>query len=117
MIGIRYRETLRSLFLNDPEDISKDSIDDTVIRGHELLITWSMLRLGLHFERQNSYTTIPSTISVYPIVDRMEDCWAFFEDVSIQDLQRKFASGAFHPFTRDVNGFSFFHVSSDHMSF
>lgn len=117
MIGIRHRETLRSLFLDDPEGMFRDSIDDTVIEGHEVLITWSLLRLGLYWERQNSCMTIPLILSVFPIIENMMNHWSFIMDVSILDLQKKFASGAFHPSMRDVDGFSFFHVSSDPMRF
>jgi hypothetical protein len=77
----------------------------------ELSMMWAKLGFGLTFTRQHPYGRIFPSLSTYPVGQVGKAIADMIVNGSVRDLQKKFSSGALHPFLRDPKGFSLLHVS------
>lgn len=70
-----------------------------------------LAKFQLTVEQANPHGCLISSISTYPVISSIWDHWNLIENGTIDEIQQAFASGALHPFTRDVNGDDLLHVS------
>lgn len=92
-------------------DTSAES-QHTVCETREFLIWWRVFGFGRRWEFQYPYGSILPSLSVHPIVKYFDnDVHMLIDTGSIQDIQRYFATGELHPFTRNIHGQTLLHVS------
>jgi hypothetical protein len=90
---------------------SKYSMEDAISESREILITWSFLKIGLHWDRRYPYGNFSLCPSTYPIVHSLGQFGDLMQSGSVEDVQQRISSGALHPYVRDVYGESLLHVS------
>jgi hypothetical protein len=90
---------------------SKHIMEDAISETREVLISWSFLRLRLHWDRKYPYGSFGRSPSIYPVVKSIHQYFYLIEEASIQDIQQMISSGALHPYVTDEDGQSLLHVS------
>jgi hypothetical protein len=90
---------------------SKYTMENAVSEAYEVLIVWSFLRLGLHWDRRYPYGSFGLYPSIYPVVNGLGNYFSLIRYSSVYDIQQKINSGALHPYIRDGRGNSLLHVS------
>lgn len=112
-IGIQQRRTTRSVVVYSKEHTA-DTVGRVSITSDNYDAFWGLLGYGIHWSRQYPCGIILPSFRVYPIVERFHfdeshhklPIWTS----SIEEVQQAFYSGALHPFTKDINGYSLLHV-------
>jgi hypothetical protein len=113
-LGIRYRGSMQYLRHEHNEALGpRYEEDDIVHESQEVLLTWSVLKVGIHWTKRYPKSQISWSLSTFPIVAFFGKTWELLRTASIIEIQRTFASGCLHPFTRDKDGHSLLHVSHD----
>jgi hypothetical protein len=90
---------------------SKYTMEDAVSESYEVLIVWSFLRLGLHWDRRYPYGSFGLYPSIYPVIKTLSHYHRLIGHSSLDDIQQRISSGALHPYVREESGESLMHVS------
>ena len=109
--GVYQRDSIQYICSNNQTD-QEPTPDVIVSRERELLVARGVLRFMLHWNRQQSYGRIPTSVHAYPVVD---DLYTLFKhhmlETPFDEMRQIISSGNIHPFTRDSRGHSLLHVS------
>ena len=84
---------------------------DIVLHNHDIILAWTLLKLGIQWSRPHAFGGIAASLSVYPVVENVYVHYDLIGKAPIDEIQQRFVSGALHPFTRDLEGYSLLHVS------
>jgi len=109
-IGVYHRRSA-TYFQNEENKTRKLHHDQNVVSySHDVILVWKFLKFGIHWTKQPQHSYIPSSVNVFPIVDCASGFTALLLRAPIVEIQKTFASGKLHPFTRTSRGYSLLHV-------